>query len=151
MQTNNLKNFIENHPNNNTLYVSDHFFCLDDNANLHFFYNPKMFWATINKNDVEQYVIQNLEKECAVLKNVELVQYSNLKPQNYTKVNSFNLETPTIGNHYSKLGNQIFTFDSKVIIRDNYFHLDNTYLSKDIKYFDENDLLTVLDLSLIHI
>jgi hypothetical protein len=68
---------------------------------------------------------------------------------NYTKVKSFNLETPIIGNHYSKLGNQIFTFNSKIIIRDNYYQIDNTYLSKDIKYFDEADLMTVLDYSVI--
>ena len=148
MEINDFSTFIEKYENH-TLYISDHFFCLDDNTHLHFFYNPKRYWTTIDKNDVEQYVIENLEKECAVLKNVKIVENSNLKPQNYTKVKSFNLETPIIGNHYSKLGNQIFTFNSKIIIRDNYYQIDNTYLSKDIKYFDEADLMTVLDYSVI--
>ncbi|MBF8457150.1 hypothetical protein IV494_08130 [Kaistella sp. G5-32] len=149
MQINNLKNLLEKHSNSNTLFISDHFFCLDDNIHLHFFYNPKRFWATIDKKDVEQYVIENLEKECAILNNVEIVENSNRKPQNYTEVKSFNLETPIIGNHYSKLGNQIYTFNSKIIIRDNYYHIDNTYLSKDIKYFDEEDLVTILDYMVI--
>ena len=148
MQKNNLYNLIVKHPNN-TLYISDHFFCLDDNTHLHFFYNPKQYWTTIDKINVEQYVTENLEKECAILKNVKIVENSNLKPQNYTKVKSFHLETPTIGNHYSKMGNQIFTFNSKIIIRDNYYQIDNTYLSKDIKCFDETDLMTVLDYSVI--
>lgn len=149
MDINNLQNLLKKYPANNTLFISDHFFCLDDSILLHFYYNPKRFWATIDKKDVEQYVIENLEKECAILKNVEIVENLNRKPQNYTKVKSFNLETPLIGNHYSKLGNQIFTFNSKIIIKDNYYHIDNTYLSKDIIDFDANDLMTILDYSVI--
>ena len=149
MEINNLLNSLEKYAANNRIFISDHFFCLDDSIQLHFFYNPKRYWTTIDKKDVEQYVLENLEKECAVLKNVKIVENSNLKPQNYTKVKSFNLETPIIGNHYSKLGNQIFTFNSKIIIRDNYYQIDNTYLSKDIKCFDETDLMTVLDYSVI--
>lgn len=146
---NTFQNILKEYTKRNTLYISDHFLCVDDNIQLHFFYNPKRFWATIDKKDVENYVIENLEKECAILKNLEIVENSNRKPQNYTKVKSFNLETPLIGNHYSKLGNQIFTFNSKIIIKDNYYHIDNTYLLKDIKDFDVNDLMTILDYSVI--
>lgn len=149
MQPINLQQFIEKYTNSNTLYISDHFFCLDDTTQLHFFYNPKQYWTTVDKKDIEQYVIENLAKECAVLKNVRIVEDSGRKPQNYTKIKAFNLETPTIGNHYSKMGNQIFTLNSKIIIRDNYYHIDHTFLSKDIKCFDEADLMAVLDYSVI--
>ena len=96
MQPINLQQFIEKYTNSNTLYISDHFFCLDDTTQLHFFYNPKQYWTTIDKVDIEQYVIENLAKECAVLKNVRIVEDSARKPQNYTKIKAFNLETPTI-------------------------------------------------------
>lgn len=139
-----LKQYINNCNGNNTLYVSDHFFCLNDTKHLHFFYNPYFFWESVPQENVEEWVIENLRKECAVLENIDLSQIEKSlgRPNNYIKSKAFDIYTPGIGNLYYLQGNRILTYKSAIYLQDGY-NIDDTCSKKTIKHFDVNDLNAV--------
>jgi ADP-ribosylglycohydrolase len=140
-----LKEYIEKCNGKNIVFVSDYFFCVNDNKTLHFFYNPKFYWDSIPLDKIENYVLLNLQNECAVLHNVDLnLINENGKPVGYQKVKAFDIYTPRIGNHYSCLGSRILTHNSNIFLRDSYFHIDNSCDKKSIKHFDKNDLNAVM-------
>lgn len=92
----------------NTLYVSHYFFALNDGENLIFYYNPHHFWGKISINEVEDYVWENLNQECAVFINFDPDKEPDSKAlDNKTQHSTFYPETPRIGNHYSCLGSRI--------------------------------------------
>lgn len=129
---------------NNTIYVSDHFFCINDKDSLHFFYNPKFYWDSISLNKVEGYVLKNLSDKCAIIENFDLNK-ENCGPIGYKEVKAFDIYTPKIGNHYSCLGNRILTHNSNIYLHDSSYNFSDTCAKKNIRYFDSNDLNAVLD------
>lgn len=94
----------------NTLYVSDCYFALNDGEELIFYYNPIIFWDKLPISKVEDYVWQNLEKECAVFKNFNPDGESKSKAlDNKTSYPPFFPKTPRIGNNYSYSGSIIIS------------------------------------------
>ncbi len=92
----------------NTLYVSHYYFALNDGENLIFYYNPQHFWDKISIKKVEDYVWENLNKECAVFKNFDPDEDTKGQFLENKKTHpDFFPETPKIGNHYSFLGNRV--------------------------------------------
>lgn len=92
----------------NTIYVSHYFFALNDGKELIFYYNPMHFWDKLPIEKVDNTVLENLEKECAVFRDF----YPDSEPKskatdNKTSHSAFFPETPRIGNHYSRLGSRI--------------------------------------------
>lgn len=96
--------------NENTLYVSDSFFALNDGKDLIFYYNPILFWDKLPIIKVEDYVWQNLEKECAVFSNFNPDEECKSKAlDNKTSYSPFFPKTPRIGNHYKYSGSIIIS------------------------------------------
>ncbi|MCS7019030.1 MAG: hypothetical protein RMJ87_00635 [Cytophagales bacterium] len=130
--------------------MSHYFFALNDGKELIFYYNPMHFWDKVPIHKVEDYVWRNLEKECVVIQNFDLNRLKeNGKPIGYEKVKAFDIYTPRIGNHYSRLGSSILTHNSNIFLRDKYFHIDNSCYKKSIKHFDENDLSAVMSYAIV--
>jgi ADP-ribosylglycohydrolase len=92
----------------NTIYVSHYFFALNDGKELIFYYNPMHFWDKLPIEKVDNTVWENLEKECAVLRDFNPDSEPKSKAtENKTSHSAFFPETPRIGNHYSCLGSRI--------------------------------------------
>jgi ADP-ribosylglycohydrolase len=92
----------------NTLYVSHYFFALNDGQHLIFYYNPQHYWDKIPIEKVDNYVWENLKKECAVFKNYDPDKDSISQALDNKKPHpSFFPETPRIGNYYSCSGSRI--------------------------------------------
>lgn len=56
----------------NVLYVSDHYFALNNGKNLIFYYTPNFYWDEIPINRIEKQVWDNLQNECAVFENFDV-------------------------------------------------------------------------------
>jgi hypothetical protein len=92
----------------NTLYVADYYFAVNDGQALIFYYNPQFYWDKILIEQVQDYVWENLQAECAVFHHVD----PDDKTQGQFMANeqpheAFFPTAPKIGNHYSFLGNRV--------------------------------------------
>jgi hypothetical protein len=131
---------------NNELYISDYYFCLNDFQKLHFFYNPRMYWESIALEHVPKEVMQILRMNNAVLTRVNLEEVWGLAGRNYATVKGFEVETPPMGNHYCFHGSHFLTLDHSLrrFVND---MGEVSYYQKDIKLFDLGDLSYALGMS----
>ena len=143
-----LKEYLQNCREDYTVYVSGYYFCLKDEEQLHFFYNPKFYWDRISIEQAGEQVLTNIANECAVVTREDL-QKARTKPVGYEQLEAFEMWTPRIGNYYSMLGNKILTRKSAIYLQDSHYYIDNKCSKKNIKFFDANDLRATMGYSVL--
>ncbi|MCG9881236.1 MAG: hypothetical protein MH472_11620 [Bacteroidia bacterium] len=125
----------------NTLYVSHYFFALNDGENLLFYYNPMHFWGMVTIKEIDQSVLDKLERNCAVFINFDVNEdYKGGIEDNKVSCPSFFPQTPKIGNHYSSLGNRIVSHHSNYYFLSDFGGCSKVYL-KNLKTNDIHKLL----------
>ncbi len=138
-----LSDFFKEKEKAMDLYVLDYFMCLNDGEELHFFYNPMVYWDSC---PVTENVVHKLKENCVVFNALtyeEVFEKSYGIAQNYNGNITYEKMLKTdyvLGNHYCVLGNHIYTINSTIYLSD---PIERGFAFKPIWDMDIDDLRAI--------